>query len=321
MRVFLTIMVDSLRLLRARALFWVTLGFSALVALIFLSIGFSPQGFSLLFGLAEYEHEFLRAGNPLAEVVYVGGIFNGVVVGVWLSWAAVGLALVSCASIFPDFMAEGSIGVFLSKPVGRLRLFFYKYLGSLMFVALQVGLFCLIVFFALRWRLGVWNPSVFWAVPVVVLIFSYLYSVVTYVAVRTRSVMAAIFAAMLVWFVSYLGQKGEEIIYVLADREAVQTPQQTSYRDLHRAAVMAMTVLPKTGETARLLDRWVVAGGRRGISQAELFGAFLGARLGDREGIDAAAQRHSLGFVLGTSLAFEAVLLGLAAWRFKRMDF
>ena len=214
MSVFWVLMVDSLRLLRARALFWITLAISGLAALMYVSIGFTPTGMSLGFGAAEIKSEVLRAGAPAVELFYLG-MFNKLIVGIWLSWVAIGLALISCAPVFPDFMAEGSIGIPLSKPVPRLVLFLYKYLGALLFVVAQVGLFCVLVFFAVRWRVGTWNPSVFWAVPLVTLVFSYLYSVVVLVAVRTRSVLAAILAGVLVWFVSWVGQKGEEVLYQL----------------------------------------------------------------------------------------------------------
>jgi ABC-type transport system involved in multi-copper enzyme maturation permease subunit len=320
MRVFITILTDSLRLLRARALFWVTLGMSALVAVLFLSIGFTPTGISGLFGLLNWEQEMLRAGSPMAEAAYLWG-FSTFVVGGWLSWVAVGLALISCASIFPDFMAEGSIGISLSKPVRRLTIFLYKYIGSLMFVTLQVGIFALIVFLAIRWRLGVWNASVFWAVPIVVLIFSYLYSVVVLVAVRTRSVLAAIFAAIVVWFVSWVGQKGEELLYSLAQSEVTEVAGKTSFKQWHEMSVWLMAALPKTGETADLLDRLIVAGGQRGIGQGAMIESMAGDEFGEAAEIDAAVGRHSTGYIVGTSLAFEAVLLGLAAWIFCRKDF
>ncbi|HEY8960833.1 MAG TPA: hypothetical protein VIM57_01420, partial [Luteolibacter sp.] len=271
MRVFLALLVDSLRLLRARALFWITLMISALAAVIYLSIGFTPTGVSMMFGMAKFDNPVLRAGTPAAELFYLG-LFSKFIVGLWLSWVAIGLAIISCAPVFPDFMAEGSIGIPLSKPVSRLKLFLYKYIGSLMFVVLQVGLFCAIVFFAVRWRVGTWNPSVFWAVPLVTLVFSYLYSVVVLVAVKTRSVLPAILAGILVWFASWVGQKGEEILYKIAyldtPADVVSTSENDNMREWHRRSVWMMACLPKTGETVNLIDRHVVIGGKAGFSNS-----------------------------------------------------
>lgn len=324
MSVFWVLMVDSLRLLRARALFWITLAISGLAALMYVSIGFTPTGMSLGFGAAEIKSEVLRAGAPAVELFYLG-MFNKLIVGIWLSWVAIGLALISCAPVFPDFMAEGSIGIPLSKPVPRLVLFLYKYLGALLFVVAQVGLFCVLVFFAVRWRVGTWNPSVFWAVPLVTLVFSYLYSVVVLVAVRTRSVLAAILAGVLVWFVSWVGQKGEEVLYQLA---YVGAPHgmaagagDADLQRWHRSSVALMAFLPKTGETVNLLDRCVVVGGKAGLSNGRLVAQVFGDRANGGEEVDRAMSRHSPWYVIGTSLGFEAVMLGLAAWRFCRRDF
>lgn len=328
MRVFLTLLVDSLRLLRARVLFWITLGISAVAALIYLSIGFTPNGVSILFGMTEIQNEVVRAGSPLAETFYLG-LFSKFLVGLWLSWVAVALALISCAPIFPDFMSEGSIGIPLSKPVSRLTLFACKYIGALLFVILQVAIFCLIVFIALKWRLDVWNPSVFWAVPLVTLVFSYIYSVVVLVSVKTRSVLAAILAGVGIWFLAWLGQKGEELMYMVAypspngslvinDGNPDGANQAKQW---HQMTVWMMACLPKTGETMNVMDRLTVVGGKTGFSNSSFIAALFGQG-GDRdEHLETALARNSTTYIIGTSLLFEAVMLGMAAWIFCRRDY
>ena len=324
MRVFWTLLVDSLRLLRARALFWITLVISALAAVIYLSIGFTPTGISMMFGMAKMESSVLRASTPAAELFYLG-LFSKFIVGIWLSWVAIGLAIISCAPVFPDFMAEGSIGIPLSKPVSRLKLFLYKYIGSLMFVVLQVGLFCAIVFFAVRWRVGTWNPSVFWAVPLVTLVFSYLYSVVVLVAVKTRSVLPAILAGILIWFASWIGQQGEAILYKVAymdtPADVIPAGETGNIREWHRRSVWLMACLPKTGETVNLMDRYVVVGGKTGFSNSGFIKILMGIKDAPDESVDRAVARHSAFYIIGTSLIFEGVMLGLAAWIFCRRDF
>jgi len=323
-RVFWTLLVDSLRLLRARALFWITLVISALAAVIYLSIGFTPTGVSMMFGMGKFDNPVLRAGTQAAELFYLG-LFSKFIVGLWLSWVAIGLAIISCAPVFPDFMAEGSIGIPLSKPVSRLKLFLYKYIGSLLFVVLQVGLFCAIVFFAVRWRVGTWNPSVFWAVPLVTLVFSYLYSVVVLVAVKTRSVLPAILAGILIWFASWVGQKGEEILYKVAyldtPGDVISTGENDNVRQWHQRSVWLMACLPKTGETVNLMDRHVVVGGKTGFSNSGFIKILMGMESTPEESVDQAIARHSTLYIIGTSLIFEAVMLGLAAWIFCRRDF
>ncbi len=327
MRVFMTLLVDSLRLLRARVLFWVTLGISALAAILYLSIGFTPTGISVLFGVTEFQNPVIRSGSEFSELFYLG-LFSKFIVGLWLSWVAVGLALISCAPVFPDFMSEGSIGIPLSKPVSRLTLFVCKYVGALLFVVVQVGLFCLIVFVAIRWRVGTWNPSIFWAVPLVTLVFSYIYSVVVLVSVKTRSVLAAVLAGVLIWFVAWLGQKSEELLYMAshpagAALEVAEDERRSALTDMekwHRISVGAMACLPKTGETMNVMDRLVVVGGKTGFSNSQFIAALFGQGQEDPT-LDQALTRNSTSYVIGTSLLFEAVILGAAAWIFCRRDY
>ena len=124
-----TLLLDSYRLLKARALFWITLGISGLVGLLYLSIGFNEDGMSLFFGLVSFEHELFRKGSEWAELLYIG-IFTKFIVPLWITWIAIILGLISTASIFPDFMSEGSIELSLSKPVSRLKIFLTKYFGE-----------------------------------------------------------------------------------------------------------------------------------------------------------------------------------------------
>ena len=328
MRAVATLLLDSLRLLRARALFWVTLAISTMVGVIYLSIGFTDTGMSMMFGLASFDHELLRKGGELSEVLYIG-LFNKFIVGLWLSWVAVILGLVSCASIYPDFMAEGSIGLSLSKPVRRVTVFFTKYLGSLLFMFIQVTIFTLLVFFALRWRIGSWNPSIFVVIPLTVLVFSFLYSVVVLVTVKTRSALAGVLFAMLVWFGSFLLNFADEVLYTygysgIPEEELYEDEiaLRDSMRQWHKVNLTAYAILPKTKQTMELADRWMVINGERGFSTKSFTDLFVPEQFGEVDAeVDDAVRRNSVLYVLGTSLVFEAVMLSLAAWIFCRRDF
>jgi ABC-type transport system involved in multi-copper enzyme maturation permease subunit len=312
-------------MLKARVIFWVTMCISALVAVIYLSLGFSDTGMSLLFGLIEFESE-LNRNNPVAETLYVG-LFSNFIAGIWLSVVAIILALISCASIFPDAMDEGAAGVLVTKSLGRVGIFFTKYVGSLFFVAIQVGLFCLIVFFALRWRVGSWNPSIFWFIPIVVLVFSYIYSVLVLVAVKTRSVLVAILIAMGFWFLCALMSFGEGVLYRMKQHAEIVGGSDgladvETINNWHRVAKGVYGVVPKTGPTMGLADRLLVVNGERGFSNTDFLMAIFGPPdRGMPRDPDQGAERHSVAYVLGTSLLFEGIILSLAAWLFCRRDF
>ncbi|MGE9271466.1 MAG: hypothetical protein ACQKBU_11740 [Verrucomicrobiales bacterium] len=329
MRQFNAVMMDALRLLRARVLFWITLGISAFAALIYLSIGFNESGISVLFGLRTVENEFLVAGSVYAEQFYLA-IFGMFIVNVWLSWIAIILALISCAPVFPEFSQEGSAGAALCKPISRWRLFSYKYLTGLLFAALQTTVFCIIVFFALKLRLGHWNPSVFWAVPLIVIMFSYIWAVTTLVGIKTKSVMAAVLASIAFWFCCWLAKTVEESNYSRAELGVSMTimgpvelteEEQLEAKASYPLYSLPFKILPKTTDTVNLLQRWIVVRGESEFSATEIANmAALGEPVRDEQ-VEEGLKRHSAFFILASSLAFEFVVLLASGWMFCRRDF
>jgi len=319
-----TILLDSLRLLKARVLFWVTLGISVFVGILYLSIGFNETGMSMMFGLIDIEHSALQKGSAAAELVYVG-IFIKFIIPIWITWVAIVLGLISTASIYPDFMSEGSIEISLSKPTRRLTIFLTKYLGSLLFMVIQVGLFTLLVFLALRWRVGTWNPSVFLMIPLATLVFSYLYCVVVLVTVRTRSSLAGILVALLVWLMSFLMNTVEGNLYSFAytDAGATDPEMQEALKSWHQPLLLAYSILPKTKQTMEFGDRWISIKGEQGFSSREFLETFTGAMGVDIEaqGMDETVYRNGGFYIIGTSVAFEIVIVAMAAFSFCRRDF
>jgi ABC-type transport system involved in multi-copper enzyme maturation permease subunit len=352
------IFVDAYREMNARKLFWIVMILSALVMAAFATIGATET--SLTFLSWDISPEMGVSGQVLYKL-----IFSYMVVGFYLTWVATGLALISTASIFPDFMTGGAVDLYLSKPIGRTRLFLTKYLAGLLFVAMQVAVFSLASFLVLGIRGRTWEPSLFLAIPIVVAFFSYLYGICVLFGVLTRSTLAALLLTILAWFciwgvdqvdkvVTAMGmpnmaqkrmaerqiarvdqmiaeaeKKGTESAPATApmgqDLESLKT-QRASYvewaeRAEHppewavraRPIVFALkTFVPKTRETTALLDRYLLPAWELEKARNE-----DGPTVQE---IDPMRDR-SAWWVVGSSLAFEAVCVGLAAWIFKRRDF
>ena len=215
MRILGLLLLDSFRMLRAQKLFWIFLVLSAVVSLLYASIGISETEFGILFGLWSFDLSEMLGGMEMTPDVAKGlylWLFTDVIVRYWLGLIALVLGIISCASIFPEFVARGSVDLVLSKPPSRLLLYFGKYLGSLVFVAAQVFVFCLVVFFAFGLRYGDWNLSLFWALPVVLSIFSVIYSVHVFVSVWSGSVVFALLATVGVWGVGVWGMVREPLL-------------------------------------------------------------------------------------------------------------
>ncbi len=194
------LLVDEYRSLNSRLLFWIALGLSALVALVFAAIGFGPDGITF-FG-------YHASSFPNTSLYPAGDFYKSLFlewgVGVWITWVATILALITTAGIFPDLISGGSIDLYLSKPLGRLRLFLTKYIAGLMFVALQILVFCFACFLVIGIRGGVWAPSIFIAVPVVTLYYSFLFCVAVFVGMFTGSTLASLLVTLLFWFCIFI---------------------------------------------------------------------------------------------------------------------
>ncbi|MBC8202677.1 MAG: ABC transporter permease subunit [Planctomycetes bacterium] len=221
MTVFKALLIDAYRQLSAAKLFWLTLGLSGLVVVLYGSIGFNDEGVTLLFGLFDVESEFITAGSPWARGFYLG-IYSYFLVTIWLAWVATILALISTCSIFPDFVCAGSIELSLSKPISRLRLFLMKYLVSMLFVMLQVSVFCLGIFLCVGLRLGEWNWMIFVAIPIVTVFYSYLFAVTVFVGMVTKSGIAALLVTGVFWMALFSVGASEGILTSVVTSQEVQ---------------------------------------------------------------------------------------------------
>jgi len=344
--------VDAYRELHARKLFWVTLAISLLVVLAFAALGIDERGVSIL-GF-HVESAFVNTQFVPAADFY-RSLFKDFGIGFWLTWVAAILALISTAGIFPELITGGSIDLWLSRPISRWRLFLTKFVLGLAFVALQVTVFTTASYFVLGVRGGVWEPSLFLAIPLVTLFFSYLFAICTLFGVLTRSTIAALLLTLLAWtgiglvnivegglFMARTGfvlelesiaadeqryaERGEALPETIVKERETATRVLGVVGPIHRTLFALKLVLPKTDETIELLGRTLTdpsglpdpppAGGRRGM-----FGSY---RVSD-EALTRATMEHlhqrPIWWVLGTSLLFTAATVGLAGWFFCRRDY
>ena len=363
----LAMFLDAYRELNARKMFWIVLVLSALVVAVFAAVGVKDGNLALLW----FETAIPVVFEP-ADLYKM--MFSAFGVSVWLAFAATILAIISTASIFPDFITGGSIDLYLSKPVSRLRLFVTKYLTGLLFVALQVGIFAAASYLVIGLRGGVWEEGIFLAIPLVVCFFSYLYGVCVLFGVMTRSTLAAVLLTMLFWFFLFCLDRGEVALLLfktgaerehrsleprirdldrrLANMEKLSPERQQASQNVidqwredrdalvrqrdskalrnlsvaHRIVYGVKTALPKTRETTEVMNRKLLPAGPPGAQEPDASPEGRPRSRGqvnnaDVQRLDQAMRSRSLWWIIGTSLAFEAVVLALAAWIFCRRDY
>ena len=348
--------LSAYRELNARRLFWVALVLNALVIGAIALVGLDEKGVSI----AGYELGIPGVNTRLfPDGRLYKLIITSVGVGFWLSWLSTILALLSTASIFPD-LASGGVDTLLSKPVGRGRLIITKFATGLLFTALQVSVFAVLAFLVLGLRGGVWELGIFVVVPLMVVFFSYLFAVQALVGLVTRSPIASVIVTLLFWIFIFLVHSGEqftlvgrtfsrlEIAGIEKKLETLQTEEAKSgliprleeqrgddanWRLAHGIFYALKTALPKTTETANLVARELEVRMNDASPDEEPAedenmrrqrGFFRSQFVGERKlraAVEDEMARRPVWWVVGTSLVFEAAILGIGAWYFRRRDY
>jgi hypothetical protein len=246
----------------------------------------------------------------------------------------------------------------LSKPISRDRLFLTMFGCALLFSKMQVIAFSLMAFLLLGVRAGVWEPGVFLAAPLVIALFSYLFCVQAVVGFMTRSAVASVLITLLFWilvFVVDLGESGTlfqrtasrielEMAQARLDTMKGEGGRESGERMVAEANIRferwafandillgIKTCLPKTSETARLTRRALAisAGiGQDPDAEQEMRvddNGILQRTRANRRRVEAEVRkeldRRTITWVVGTSLAFEGVVLAIGLVYFRRRDY
>jgi ABC-type transport system involved in multi-copper enzyme maturation permease subunit len=246
----LAIFVDAYRNLNAKKMFWVVLAFSLLVAGSFALVEINDSGIKV----CVWQFDSFFNTNIITPALFYKIMFVNLGIGVWLTWLATIKALTSTAGIFPDLINSRSVDLLVAKPISRLRLFLLQYAAGLSFVTLQVSVFCLASFLVIGFRGGAWEPGIFLAIPLVVVFFSYLFSVCVFLGVLTRSTVAALFLTLLFWAgVFAVGTTEEELLKAITMKQ-----EGVSWREMHRRpphrSEGAAAVEPAPDEDAKAQD-------------------------------------------------------------------
>jgi ABC-type transport system involved in multi-copper enzyme maturation permease subunit len=152
---------------------------------------FWPNKFGLFFGAYQ---PFGAA--PLYQQVF---LVEDLLVGYLGSGIAVLISVVITAFFIPNMLRKGSVDLLLVKPIHRVVLLVYKYIGGLTFIFLNTAVAVGGVWLALGLRSGIWAVSFLETILVLTFFFAILYSASTLFGVVTRSPIAAILLTCGLW--------------------------------------------------------------------------------------------------------------------------
>ncbi len=155
-----------------------------------------PDGkVTLGFGLFEYPITKTKTDAVRVILVWLAGVVADT--------AGVLLALLWTAGFLPTFLEPQAVTVLLAKPAPRWAVLAGKYLGVVLFVALQAAVFVGATWLATGAATGVWDGTYWFAVPLLVVNFAVFYAVSALLAVCTRSTVVSVFGTLLFWLLCW----------------------------------------------------------------------------------------------------------------------
>jgi hypothetical protein len=210
------------------------------------------------------------------------------------------LLLASTAGFLPEFLKPGAASILLAKPVPRWTLLTGKALGVLVFVAVLTGAFVVGTWLAIGLKTKVWAPGYLMAWPLLVVQFAGLYMASVVAATCTRNATVSLFTALACWVIC-LGVNHSR------DSLNVQDGSPPHPRVTQVAIQAAYWVLPKPLDFSKILEQAVGASDH-----------FAEAADPDE---DVTGGKLGITLSLASSLAFAAVMLGIAARQLSTTDY
>jgi len=254
-----------------------------------------PHKVQIFFGAVDISNE-----APLGMVLW--GIEDKVINGLGAGVALL-ISVIMTAFFVPNMIRKGSVDLLISKPIGRTPLLIYKYIGGLTFIFLVSTFTTGGVWLALALRSGFWDPTFLVLIPILTFTFAILYSISVFVGVLTRSPIVAMLATIGSMFVFWLVGIGK--MWADEKRKDNDAAGESSHW-LVTVVETLNTILPRYKDLDTITSKLIADGT---LTPAEMRMVGL-----------ASMDYPSWGATFGVSLAFIAVMLALACWRFNRRD-
>jgi hypothetical protein len=271
-----------------------------------------------------YVHMSLRDGVYLIEKWVIDKIGG---------WVLLFVGIIITAGFIPNMLAKGSLDLLLSKPIGRSRLFVYKYIGGLTFIFLLTSITIVGFWLIIGLRSGIWTSNFLAIIPILTFYFAILYAVSAMAAMLTRNSLVAILMSILVWGFLWGTGKVNDGIENLRETEAANKgknpflmaknddgpsdnpmaqidPDAPLWGFIPRSSFPVFTGIhtigPRTFQLDERLSRLIAEGV---LSPNQL----------KKQGYDK-PPRESWIEMISMSLLFIAIVLGLSCWRFETRD-
>lgn len=210
------------------------------------------------------------------------------------------LSVVITAFFIPNMLRKGSLDLLISKPIGRVQLLVYKYIGGLIFIFVLSAFTIGGVWLVMAIQSGHWDPRFLLVIPVLTFTFAIVYSVSTLIAVLTRSAIASILISLAFMLVLYIVGNVKTFFDFNKVAGDIEFPEWA-----YTLVNLLNDGLPRYKDMDKLTSRLIVDS-TLPIGDARLQGVLI--------------EFPSWGGAISVSLIFIVLMLGLASWRLVNRD-
>jgi ABC-type transport system involved in multi-copper enzyme maturation permease subunit len=197
----------------AKKTFIAFFGISTLLCLLFLfalnlDIVDGAQSYISIFGaeidqLVELEKILLGVEGAIAVALFTAGIF---------------LSLFATSNLIPSFLQSGSIDLIISKPLNRLQILLGRFIGSILIVTFNIFYLVITSWLIMSIKTGIWNWGYLLSGVVIVITFSILFSLMTFLGILSRSGPFSLMITYLILFISPFLLQRDRIYALLSDK-------------------------------------------------------------------------------------------------------
>ncbi len=220
MRAIGIIIADTFRQSRSSFLLQLTVAAGLVITLLAMVPGYEQT--------AEGDYSVTLANFELVRVPDEAGLqdtwnfFKRLLAEYFVGWLGVIVAIVSTAFFLPNMLKQGSVELYLSRPVSRLTVLLGKYLGSLSFVLVLASVVIGGSWLGFGVRTGDFSLGYLMSIPLLVFVFAIVHAVGLVVGVMFRSPLVTMFVSVLFWaFCSGLGYANVGVKSVVAARDGL----------------------------------------------------------------------------------------------------
>ncbi|MDW8244590.1 MAG: ABC transporter permease [Thermogemmata sp.] len=213
------------------------------------------------------------------------------------------IGVIITSFFIPNMLRKGSIDLIVSKPIGRMTLLTYKYIGGLIFIFLITSFTVGGIWLALALRSGYWDPRFLAVIPLLTFTFAILYALSVLVGVLTRSAVASLLLTLVFMLSLYIVGQVKNSFDTLRKQEDFTGIPPWAYNLVDTVH----NILPRYKEVDKLIAK-IIADGTLTPAEMNMLGLSW-------------LQYPSWWNVIGVSFVYIVVMVGLAGLWFRNRDY